>query len=159
MGFIKGEAGEMVGEILTIVPPIIVNENSELESCGDVTAYPSEDEVYAHFEEWFADEAHFAVDSRGQIMKLFNVPGLGLRLRGFGEPDRPELFRRYFLSIQHRGDPEALAQKEGSLTQEEIRRQAMDYARAEAEWRKAFTIRRWLKEVLGGLWMSLTRRG
>ena len=149
----------MAGEILTIVPPIIVNENFEMESCGDVTCYPSEDEVYAYFEEWFADEAHFAVDSRGQVMKLFNIPALGLQLRGIGGPARPELFRRYFLSIHHRSDPATISEKETSLGHDEICKQAMDFAQAEADLRNSFTLTRWFKELFRDIGRWATGRG
>ncbi|HWA49760.1 MAG TPA: hypothetical protein VG742_15920 [Dongiaceae bacterium] len=142
----------MVEEVLTIVPPIIVNESTDPEQCGAIYCLSSVEDVYSEFEDWYADESHCAVDSRGQMMKLVNVAGLGLQLRGIGGPDRPDLFRRYYWSIFYQDDPAAMALKEGTLTHEEISKLVMEIGLANAEERKNFTLRRWCRELLRDIW-------
>jgi hypothetical protein len=144
----------MTDESLAIAPPIIVNESEDREQCGAIYCLASAEDVYSFFEDWYADEPHFAVDSRGQIIRLANIAvGLGgLQLRSVGGSERPDLFRRYCLAILCENDPAAMDLKEKTLTHEEICRLAMDIGFANAEEAKNFTLRRWFKELLRDIW-------
>lgn len=149
----------MVGEALTIEPPILVNDNPYMEEGGDVSCYRSAAEACHHFEYWFAEEKHFVVDSRGQMMKFFALANDRLELRGIGGPSRPDLFRRYLLHAMYYDDPATMAKKDSELSDDDVRRLAMEWAERDAREYENASIGSFFTDGIRALWLWITRRG
>ena len=58
---------------MTIKPPIIVNESSSLEICGDISVFTTVEAAESYFEPWYVDESYFAFDGDGHRLLMESI--------------------------------------------------------------------------------------